>query len=55
MSGYNEGEVKEYQDKMSCLSSQGESNVEGDCSMKGIKEENSMNGYLQANNPAYKG
>jgi len=51
--GYNMGEVKEYTGKMSTLSSQGETSVEGDCSMKGIKEENSMEGYLAKNNPAY--
>jgi len=54
MSGYDSGEVNEYNGKMSTLSEQGESNVDGDCDMKGIKSEDSMNGYLAENNPAYK-
>lgn len=54
LNGYNLGEVKEYTGKMSALASQGESNVDGDCGMKGIKSEDSMNGYLESNNPAYK-
>lgn len=53
LNGYNMGQVNEYTDKMSALSSQGESSVEGDCSMKGIKSEDSLNGYLTENNPAY--
>lgn len=53
LNGYNEGEIKEFAGKMSVLASQGESNVEGDCDMKGIKSEDSMEGYLTKNNPAY--
>ena len=51
--GYNLGDIKEFEDKMSVLSSQGETNVDGDCSMKGIKSEDSMNGSIEASNSAY--
>ena len=53
MNGYNDGDTREYNGKMSALSEQGESSVEGDCSMKGIKSEDSMAGYLEQNNPSY--
>lgn len=51
--GYTMGQQDVFTGHMSALESQGESSVEGDCSMKGIKQENSMEGYVVNNNPAY--